>query len=127
MKKRTTPTAQQIEALQKLCRPGAHQRKLPNPERMNPERARSALRAVVFYALDGGEDFTNFPVDQRAGIFEQNAADFLADFAHLCDRQGWDYADMLRRAKSHYREETDRQGSQMDNAHIAVDDVIVEP
>lgn len=86
----------------------------PDPEDMNQRRSFAALRAVCFFALDFGEDYTSYDSNTRPLTFEQNASDLLADFAHLCDRQGWDFAHLLRRAERHYDEETDRKGKQFD-------------
>lgn len=72
----------------------------PDPEDMNDERSEWAEQALDLFI-----GFT--------GCDEQDAlCDLLANLAHLCDRKGWSMENELRRARMHYKDETENQGTQ---------------
>lgn len=77
----------------------------PDPEGMNDQRAAAGESALIYFADKHGE---------RAGGEEQNLAELLVDLAHYCDRNSLNLAAIWERAATHYNEETDNQGEQMD-------------
>ena len=84
----------------------------PDPEGMNEQRATSADQTLDFYAQNHGELYPTQTDDERRDLIAQNLSDLFASFAHLCDREGLELADLLRCAANHYNEETDNQGAQ---------------
>jgi hypothetical protein len=46
---------------------------------------------------------------------ESALADLLANLAHWCDRNDTDFESELRKAASHYADETDGRGAQLDD------------
>ncbi|MDP2047573.1 MAG: hypothetical protein Q8K33_01585 [Cypionkella sp.] len=47
---------------------------------------------------------------------ETGAQDMLTDFLHLCDLAGWDFADLVDRARAHYEVEVHDMGTAKDEA-----------
>jgi len=41
---------------------------------------------------------------------QENVTDMLTDLRHLCDVNGWDFADLDRQAYQHYRTEKEAGG-----------------
>ncbi len=78
----------------------------PDPEDMNNKRAAAAERALESFSRDFGEWHPD--IDLR----QQNLADLLADFAHLCDRKGLNMVQILDGVRKVYAEETDNEGRQ---------------
>jgi hypothetical protein len=66
----------------------------PDPDEKNADRARWAEAALICFQIETGTD------DEDA------LADLLCDLMHWCDREGYAFKEALRRAKSHYGEET---------------------
>jgi len=53
---------------------------------------------------------------KQTGCDPENAlADLLADLAHWCDYNDTDFESELRKAASHYADETDGRGAQLDD------------
>ncbi len=67
----------------------------PDPERLNPNRARWAAAALAQFRQRTGADL------------KDAVSDLLADLMHWCDRFGQEFPRELRRALNHYEEETD--------------------
>lgn len=87
----------------------------PDPEDMNDDRAKwaeCALAGIEKFGRVTGECFTDFEGEERTEILKQNISDFLADLAHLCDREGIVLAARIDTAANHYTEETDSEGTQ---------------
>lgn len=76
----------------------------PDPEEMNDRRADAAENVLRLFTKDMGEE--------GEGLEVQNLTDLISDFAHYCDRQGIQFAEILRMASFHYNEETDNEGQQ---------------
>ena len=91
MKKRTTQRESQF--LRKV-RPSDTKPFPPDPDLQNASRARSAANALEAFHQQTGTDF------------EDAVSDLLANLMHWCDRAGQDFNQELRRARSHYAEET---------------------
>ena len=68
---------------------------LPDPERLNERRARSAHAALLAFQRRTGSDT------------EDAVSDLLADLMHWCDRHSQDFDAELHRAQGHYRIETE--------------------
>jgi len=66
----------------------------PDPDELNVSRAQWAAAAL--------EEFQR----QTRADLEDAVSDLLADLMHWCDRSGQSFTDELRRALSHYDEET---------------------
>lgn len=79
----------------------------PDAEGLNGRRATAARRTLDAFARDFGESGSN------SAMLRQNAQDLLCNLAHLFDREGFSYADILRVARAQYKAETDGRGSQM--------------
>ena len=86
----------------------------PDPEEMNHKRSEAAFRAARSFGKDFGEDIDDFKGKEQLYMLRQNVVDLLADLAHLFDRLGFDYIDMLNQANGHYEEETENEGKQFD-------------
>jgi hypothetical protein len=84
----------------------------PDPEDKNHDRAEWALSAIQTFGTATGECFDKFEGEERTDILKQNISDFLANLAHLCDREGIDLRERLSTAQYHYDEETDNAGEQ---------------
>ncbi len=78
----------------------------PDPDQMNDKRSAAAERALLSFSADFGE------LIEGEDMTEQNLADLLADFAHLCDRKGLHLAELIDKASRYYEDETDREGRQ---------------
>ena len=86
----------------------------PDPENMNHARAESAFRAIRKFSKDYGENIDEFGGKAQLDIFEQNTSDLFGNLAHLCDRLGLDFGDLVRKAKFHYDAETENKGEQLE-------------
>ncbi len=76
----------------------------PNdPDDMNEERADWAQECLTFFMKKTGTD----PEDALS--------DLLCNLAHWCDRNDTEFERELRRAASHYGDETDGRGAQLDD------------
>lgn len=88
-------------------------RKLPpDPEKMNNQRAFAAGRALEYFADDFGESWRGKSSMVKKHLRAQNLTDLLADFAHFCDREGFNFPVRLAAARYQYTEETGDQGTQ---------------
>ena len=88
-------------------------RKLPpDPDKMNNQRAFAAGRALEYFADDFGESWKNKSPMVRKQLRSQNLGDLLTDFAHLCDREGFNMAVHFAAARHRYDEETGGKGAQ---------------
>lgn len=77
--------------------------KLPDPDKQNEERADRAQTILnQFMKLGGSEP-------------EYALSDLLTDLAHWCDRNDTEFERELRRAASHYGDETYGRGAQLDD------------
>jgi len=77
--------------------------KLPYPEDKNDERAELAQGLLNQFMKKTGAD----PEDVLA--------DLLCNLAHWCDRNDTEFERELRRAASHYGDETVGRGAQLDD------------
>jgi hypothetical protein len=77
--------------------------KLPDPNEQNEDRAVRAQTILEQYTKLAGLD----PEDAVTGL--------LADLAHWCDHNDTDFESELRKAASHYADETDGRGAQLDD------------
>jgi hypothetical protein len=66
----------------------------PDPEGRNGDRAEWAAAAIRHFQCHTGTDW------------EDAVADLLCDLIHFCDREGFDFAHELDRARMHYEAET---------------------
>lgn len=71
---------------------------IADPEDMNQDRASWARAAVQTFQAETG-------LGEADGI-DTAIMDLLADLAHLCDEEGFDFGQLISRAKGHYTEET---------------------
>jgi hypothetical protein len=78
---------------------------------MNAARSAAAGKSLIMFSTNFGERLVG---DSRvdAGLIEQNLTDLIANFGHLCDRQGLKLAEIVARAAGQYNDETDAKGKQ---------------
>lgn len=88
----TKPKKRQLPPDDPDCDPG-----------MNDMRSDWALAALDRFAVVTGS---------QSEPPETNAADFLADLAHYCDRHQMSLSLLLAHAKTHYEAETQYEGTQ---------------
>lgn len=67
----------------------------PDPEGMNDQRAEWAGQCLDHFRCVSACDYDDVPHD------------FLADFIHWCDRNGFVFEDVLSRARANYAAETE--------------------
>jgi hypothetical protein len=75
----------------------------PDPDGGNAERAQRASVAVDAFV---GVTYLGNPNKISREDLQSTVGDLLANIKHYCDRQGFDFDHLLRRAESHYAEET---------------------
>lgn len=80
----------------------------PDPEQLNNDRSKWAMAAVETFMRETGLG--------KADGLETAVMDLVADLAHLCDRHELDFHALCDRAASHYNEETNSVGTQLDFA-----------
>jgi hypothetical protein len=85
----------------------------PDPDSMNEGRARRAGTVLSFCNRYG--ETLDYPATKQEvrDNLEGKLADLVADFAHMCDREGLNMARIVRGAARRYSATTDGLGSQL--------------
>lgn len=79
-------------------------------------RQNNRNRARALAALDAVRHFSQSPYGEAItgpDVLNQNISDLLANLAHLCDREGFNFPALVDRARNHYRAETGQTGVQL--------------
>ena len=82
----------------------------PDPEELNHQRACWAAGAIAAFRGATQSDL------------EDALCDLIADLGHWCDRNSMNLAAEIERGKSHYGEETDREGKQFESQRAMSDE-----
>jgi len=72
----------------------------------NGQRARAAAFAVTMAVEVKQDDILDPPIKPKEQKIDYDlVVDLLSDIAHLADREGWDFEDMLDTVRMHWRAE----------------------
>lgn len=77
-----------------------------DPCPMQRDRIKLAKDTLEYFAKSSMGEWIDGQKSMSADLVEQNMSDLICNFAHYCDGKKVSLGEVLRRAQSHYREES---------------------